>query len=153
MYSDDLVLMAPTWDAMQAMLAVCERYGAENNISYSTDPDPKKSKTKSVYMCGNVQVANIPRPCNSTDWICLSFRALRTLATNSRRPATWNLTAKSNVPTTLTKPSTLEKCFLLLNLSKFSKQWGNIAVIIMEPCYGHWTVTWRASTTAAGRRV
>ena len=62
MYADDLVLMAPTRDAMQAMLAVCERYGAENNISYSTDPDPKKSKTKCVYMCGNMTSRDYPVP-------------------------------------------------------------------------------------------
>ena len=44
------------------MLDVCERYGAENNISYSTDPDPKKSKTKCVYMCGNMSSRKYPAP-------------------------------------------------------------------------------------------
>ena len=40
-FADDLVLMAPSRSALEVMLAVCERYGAEHNLIFSTDPDPK----------------------------------------------------------------------------------------------------------------
>ena len=54
-FADDLVLMAPTRTAMQEMLKVCERYGEQHNITFSTDPNPKKSKTKCLYMCGSLK--------------------------------------------------------------------------------------------------
>ena len=51
-YADDLVLLAPSRTAMQMMLQVCEEFGARNNLLFSTDTDPDKSKTKCVFMCG-----------------------------------------------------------------------------------------------------
>ena len=60
MYADDLILLAPTRSAMVAMLKVCEEYAREHNISFSTDPNPAKSKTKCLYMCGKMNVRNYP---------------------------------------------------------------------------------------------
>ena len=60
MYADDLILLAPTRSAMVAMLKVCEDYAREHNISFSTDPNPAKSKTKCLYMCGKTNVMNYP---------------------------------------------------------------------------------------------
>ena len=54
-FADHLVLMAPTRTAMQEMLKVCEKYGELHNITFSTDPIPKKSKTKCLYMCGDMR--------------------------------------------------------------------------------------------------
>ena len=51
-YADDLVLLAPSRTAMQLMLKACEEFGTRNNLLFSTDPDPVKSKTKSVFLCG-----------------------------------------------------------------------------------------------------
>ena len=45
-YADDLLLMAPTRSAMEAMIKVCERYAQDHNISFSTHDEPSKSKTK-----------------------------------------------------------------------------------------------------------
>ena len=45
-YADDLVLLAPFRTAMQMMLQVCVEFGARNNLLFSTDTDPNKSKTK-----------------------------------------------------------------------------------------------------------
>ena len=44
-YADDLVLLAPTRTAMELMLKACEEFGKRNNLQFSTDPDPAKSKT------------------------------------------------------------------------------------------------------------
>ena len=62
MYADDLVVLAPTRTAMAAMLAVCERYAAEHNITFSTDDNPSLSKTKCVYMCGDMARRDYPAP-------------------------------------------------------------------------------------------
>ena len=51
-YCDDLALLAPSRPAMQLMLEACERFGLQNNLIFSTDPDPVKSKTKCVYFRG-----------------------------------------------------------------------------------------------------
>ena len=51
-YADDLILLAPSRTAMQRMLGICERYAAEFNLQFSTDPIPQKSKSKCLYLCG-----------------------------------------------------------------------------------------------------
>ena len=64
-YSDDSFLLAPSLDALQEMLSICEKYAAMHNLKFSTNPDPKKCKTKclafvkrertlkKMYLCGN----------------------------------------------------------------------------------------------------
>ena len=47
-FCDDILLLSPTRDAMDIMLATCERFAARNNLQFSTDPNPAKSKTKCV---------------------------------------------------------------------------------------------------------
>ena len=34
------------------MIKICEKFGQENNLKFSTDPNPAKSKTKCLYMVG-----------------------------------------------------------------------------------------------------
>ena len=59
-FADDIVLLAPSRGAMELMLATCEEFAAENNLKFSTDPDPKKSKTKCIYMCGKIRNVEYP---------------------------------------------------------------------------------------------
>ena len=61
-YADDILLMAPTRGAMQMMLDKCEVYAAEHNIMFSTDPDPSKSKTKCIFVCGTKKTLRKPAP-------------------------------------------------------------------------------------------
>ena len=61
-YADDVLLMAPTRGGMQMMLDKCEEYAAEHNIMFSTDPDPRKSKTKCIYVCGAKKNLSRPAP-------------------------------------------------------------------------------------------
>ena len=72
MYADDLLLMAPTRSAMASMLKTCEEFAWRHNIGFSTHPDPKQSKTKCLYMCGNVNVRTYPAPL-TLDGHCLPF--------------------------------------------------------------------------------
>ena len=61
-YADDVLLMAPNRSAMQVMLAKCEEYASKNNIQFSTDPDPTKSKTKCILVCGSRKKLEKPAP-------------------------------------------------------------------------------------------
>ena len=63
-YADDVLLMAPTRGAMQMMLDKCEEYAAQHNIMFSTDPNPSKSKSKCIFVCGTKK--NLARPAPLT---------------------------------------------------------------------------------------
>ena len=54
--------MVPNRGAMQTMLDKCEEYAAKNNIQFSTDPDPVKSKTKCIFVCGDKKNLSKPSP-------------------------------------------------------------------------------------------
>ena len=47
-YSDDLLLLSPSLDALQEMIITCETYAKEHNLQFSTDVIPSKSKTKCI---------------------------------------------------------------------------------------------------------
>ena len=47
---------------MQIMLGICEKFALQNYLKFSTDPNPKKSKTKCLYMCGSVNNVTYPAP-------------------------------------------------------------------------------------------
>ena len=51
-YADDVILLAPGRAAAQRMLAICERFAKTNNIKFSTDADPAKSKSKAIHVTG-----------------------------------------------------------------------------------------------------
>ena len=53
-YADDLILLAPSRTAMPQMLKICDKYAADFNLQFSTDPAPKLSKSKCLYMCGHM---------------------------------------------------------------------------------------------------
>ena len=55
-YADDVLLLAPCRTALQLMLKVCEDFALKNNLQYSSDPNPQKSKSKCLYLCGKSSV-------------------------------------------------------------------------------------------------
>ena len=61
-YADDVLLIAPTRNAMQRMLLELEEFAAESNITFSTDPVPIKSKSKCLYVVGKKQNLDKPAP-------------------------------------------------------------------------------------------
>ena len=52
------------------MLREAENWAEEFNVTFSTDPDPKKCKSKLIFMCGNNK--RLPKPAD----ISLCGRAL-----------------------------------------------------------------------------
>ena len=61
-FADDVILIAPCYQAMQVMLDKVEIFAHEYNIQFSTDPDPVKSKTKCIFICGNKKNLVKPAP-------------------------------------------------------------------------------------------
>ena len=72
-YADDVVLIAPCRQAMQMMLNMVEDFAARYNISFSTDPDPKKSKSKCIFVVGKRRGLAKPSPLtlcgDSLPWV------------------------------------------------------------------------------------
>ena len=61
-YADDVVLIAPCQQAMQMMLDTVEDFAGRYNISFSTDPDPRKSKSKCIFVVGKRRGLDKPYP-------------------------------------------------------------------------------------------
>ena len=61
-YADDVLLIAPTRNAMQRMLLELEMFADESNITFSTDPVPAKSKSKCLFVVGNKRNLEKPAP-------------------------------------------------------------------------------------------
>ena len=51
-YADDLILLAPSREAAKKMIETCEKFALENNISFSIDKNPEKSKSKVMHVVG-----------------------------------------------------------------------------------------------------
>ena len=55
-YSDDDLLLSPTLTGLQTMIRITEDYSQSHGLRFSTDPDPRKSKTKCISWM------RVPRP-------------------------------------------------------------------------------------------
>ena len=62
LYADDLVLLAPSRNALQKMLELCDSYAKDHNLVFSTDPNPELSKTKCLFMVGKVRGGQVHYP-------------------------------------------------------------------------------------------
>ena len=51
-YADDVLLLAPSRNAVEQMLRMCEVYAEQHKLEFSTHPDPSKSKSKYMFMHG-----------------------------------------------------------------------------------------------------
>ena len=45
-YADDNMLLSPTLDGLQRMINICELYAADHNLTFSTNENANKYKTK-----------------------------------------------------------------------------------------------------------
>ena len=115
-YADDIFLLAPNRYTLQRMLAVCEEFGAEHNMRFSTDPDPAKSKSTAIIFRGGrrgkkpapVLLDGKPLPCGSFmrraadirdqlhfSWPGTKMKALQLLAQDAYGSNLWLLDSNS----------------------------------------------------------
>ena len=62
-YADDLLLLCPSRDGLQKMLEIAEEYANDHRISFSTNIDPNKSKTKGIIL-SKKEMTVLPVPVN-----------------------------------------------------------------------------------------
>ena len=71
-YADDVILLAPTREGLQAMLKICENFSSTHSMLFSSDPDPGKSKTKCLFFSRkrkSSEIRNVFLNGNSLPWV------------------------------------------------------------------------------------
>ena len=69
-YSDDIILLAPSVDALKDMVQTCEEYASSHNLEFSTHPIANKSKTKCMAFTKNDRIINNIKLCgNELPWV------------------------------------------------------------------------------------
>ena len=71
-YADDVLLLAPSRQALQVMLTICENFATSHSMLFSTDADPAKSKTKCLVFSRTLnadQVSNVRLNGDSLPWV------------------------------------------------------------------------------------
>ena len=48
LFADDIMLLSATRSDLQALVNLCQEFASAKNLSFGTDPDPSKSKTKCI---------------------------------------------------------------------------------------------------------
>ena len=136
-YADDVVLIGPCQQAMQMMLATVENFALRYNISFSTDPDPKKSKSKCIYVVGKKR--NLSKPSSLLIWV-MSYMKV----------APWTTTLLLRGPNSSADLLKLETCLVGQHLQTCWEYWKYIAQPSMDLCYGIWGEKRQASCTRPG---
>ena len=69
-YADDLILLAPSVQSLQNMVKICQDHASKNDLLFSSDPDPEKSKTICVaFNCQDKKkLADIYLDDNALPW-------------------------------------------------------------------------------------
>ena len=71
-YADDVTLLAPSRQALQKMLKLCEEFSSSHSMLFSTDPDPVKSKTKCLFFSrkrSSDQIKNVELNGDLLPWV------------------------------------------------------------------------------------
>ena len=69
-YADDNLVMAPTLEGLQKMMKTCEEFAKDHNLQFSTNENPKKSKTKCLaFLNKNRRLKSIKLNGNNLPWI------------------------------------------------------------------------------------
>ena len=72
-YADDVLLLAPMREALQRMVKEAELFASSNNIVFSTDPSPAKSKSKCMWFTRKLGQQDYPAPItlngDSLPWV------------------------------------------------------------------------------------
>ena len=69
-YADDLLLLSPSLDGLQAMINTCGEYAKNMNLTFSTHANPRKCKTKCMaFLTQNRDLKNITLNGEDLPWV------------------------------------------------------------------------------------
>ena len=72
-YCDDVILLSASREGLQSLMTTCEKFANQNNLSFSTNIDPNKSKTKCIIFgkstTNHDKIPNIILNGNPLPWV------------------------------------------------------------------------------------
>ena len=131
------------------MVAVCEKYGQEDNLVFSTDPTPALSKTKYMFFCGSTGDVKYPEPVRF-DVKDLSWVEPDHLGDTLHQSVTMEMDSIEQEPNSSRKLLMSENSSHLPNQSSSSRWLRFSAVMDMAACSGSYSLTKPNSSSKAG---
>ena len=93
-YADDIMLISPSLEGLQDMINDCANYMSRHNLTFSTNPDPKKCKTKClVYTIKKRELKPLRMNGDDLPWVSTA-KHLGTRIENSYKGVTKDLMEK-----------------------------------------------------------
>ena len=93
-YADDIMLISPTRDGLQEMIDTSASFMESHNLSFSTNPDPRKCKTKCMaFLKKDREIAPLQMNGNDLPWVS-SAKHLGTKVENKIKGMTKDLMEK-----------------------------------------------------------
>ena len=93
-YADDIMLLSPTLEGLQDMVDTCAAYMSVHNLSFSTNPDTRKCKTKCMSFSKTDRIVkNIKLYGNDLPWVT-SIQHLGSKIENRTKGTTLDLMEK-----------------------------------------------------------
>lgn len=82
-YADDVILLSPSRESLQAMLKICQDFSEKHSMQFSTDPIPSKSKTKCLHFTTKKrEVSPLILNGDKLPWVDKASHLGNTLTTN-----------------------------------------------------------------------
>ena len=152
MYADDIILLCPSMMGLQAMMKICEKFAGENNLKFSTNVNPKKSKTKCIHFSKHsIELARITLNGDLLPWVDSALHVGNTLERNNS--FTKDLTMKrgsfiGRIHSILQElhfanPLVKMKMFLIYTTSFYGSSLWNIFSGPCERLYTAWNISVR----------
>ena len=69
-YADDIILLCPSRLGLQVMIDICQKFAKNNNLKFSTNCNPEKSKTKCIHFSRKkIELAKISLNGDYLPWV------------------------------------------------------------------------------------
>ena len=152
-FADNILLLAPSRCAMKLMLAKCEDFAIRQNMRFSTDPEPRKSKSKCIFVCGRNRI--IAKPAALTHygvylpWVSIANHFDNELSEEN----TMDRDIRGKRATFVTRKTEIRETFGFASPFEFLQAVKGIPVTLMVQCSGILVVIRLDSCLTAGVHV
>ena len=85
-YADDIFLLSPSVDGLQSMIDTCADYGKEHGLTFSTNEDPRKCKTKCIaFLRKERKIPNLILDGKDLPWVDAAMHLGSKITNRSKR--------------------------------------------------------------------
>jgi hypothetical protein len=145
LYVDDLALLAPTRAVLAEMLEVVVAYGARFNLTFSSDPDPKRSKSFCIFFVGPVPVRGVVYPSP----LLLNGRPLPWLQSAVHLGHTLHQSLTMDADTKVRRAKFIASSVEVRNQFSFAHPLQVLKAVRFYSCDAYGSVLWRLDSDSA----